>query len=75
MVAGLLLLVGATCELEDPCLEYVDYMCACHVSEADCEELETTYQDADPDLQDQCAIDLADQQAEDDENGVECEVI
>ena len=55
---------------EDSCDEYVAYMCDCYPD--DCENLKTTYEDADADLQDQCAIDLAEAQDEDQENGQDC---
>ncbi|RME29422.1 MAG: hypothetical protein D6798_00080, partial [Deltaproteobacteria bacterium] len=71
VAAGLLLLVG--CE-PDPCTDYVDYMCDCHPDDVDCATLENTYADADVSLQDECAIALEDQQAQDDEEGWECPV-
>jgi hypothetical protein len=75
VVALMLLFVAATCE-ELPCDDYVDYMCACHDADPgfDCEELELALEDADPDLQDQCEIDLAEQEADDADAGLECEV-
>ncbi len=77
-LAGLalaLLTVGVACTPE-PCGRYVDYMCACHADEPDfdCDELHRVYGEADPELQDQCAIDLADQRDEDEEAGLECDV-
>jgi hypothetical protein len=62
------------CETEDPCQEYVDYVCACHDGEAgyDCEELRDTYADPDPELQNQCELDRAALEEEDRANGVEC---
>ncbi len=61
--------------LDDPCQEYVDYICECHADdpEFDCSELERTYDGADPDVLDQCQIDLSDQKAEDDAAGLECD--
>jgi hypothetical protein len=46
-------------------------MCECHADDDgfDCAELQTTYESADADLQEQCVIDLADQEAEDDASG------
>jgi len=74
-VALMLLFVAATCE-ELPCDQYVDYMCACHEDDPgfDCEELSLALSDADPELQDQCEIDLAEQEADDADAGLECEV-
>lgn len=74
-IASTLFLVATTCE-EQPCDDYVDYMCACHEDdpEFDCEELQLVLSDADPELQDQCAVDLDQQQDEDQQEGVECEV-
>lgn len=60
---------------DQPCLRYVDYMCACHDGEngVSCEELQQTYAGASPSVQDQCAIDLADQQDADDAAGLQCD--
>ncbi|MBN2797751.1 MAG: hypothetical protein JXX28_01270 [Deltaproteobacteria bacterium] len=62
------------CELDQPCDAYVDYMCDCHDGEEgfDCAELSRIYAEADPDVQDQCAIDLSDQQATDENNEHQC---
>ncbi len=67
-------LLGVACFYE-PCDEYVDYLCTCHEDDPDydCEALSNTYTEADPGLQDQCAIALSDVQDEDDEEGLECE--
>ena len=58
----------------EPCDDYVDYLCTCHEDDPqyDCASLEAMYLDADPELQDQCAVDLAAVQEDDDENGLEC---
>ncbi|MCB9673725.1 MAG: hypothetical protein H6737_01335 [Alphaproteobacteria bacterium] len=74
LTVGLGLLVG--CEVQ-PCDRYVDYMCACHDGEpgVDCQELIDIYTNASADIQDQCSIDLADQEAEDQANGVACDTI
>jgi hypothetical protein len=66
----------AGCEQEDPCGDYVDYICACHADDEafDCEELRTTYANADADVQDECAIALDDQQSLDSDQGLDCEV-
>ncbi len=68
---GLLFTTG--CE-PDPCSDYVDYMCDCHGDEIDCASYENTYENADQDLQDQCALALEDQEDEDAANGEECDV-
>lgn len=64
----------SACEVEEPCLDYVDYMCDCHDGEEgfDCTELTAIYADAGQDVQDQCAVDLSDQQATDETDGHEC---
>lgn len=71
LALGFLGLMG--CE-DQPCDRYVNYVCDCHDGEEgfDCDELSIALSDADPAAQDQCAIDLADLEAEDDANGVEC---
>ncbi len=63
LASGLALWVG--CDAPQPCDEYVDYMCDCHAEEVDCETLRQTYADAAPAVQDQCAIDLSDQEQAD----------
>ncbi len=75
MLLGLTWLVaGSDCEFLQPCDDYVDYICTCHADDPDfdCDELRTVFADADPDLQDQCEIDLATQQEQDDADGLEC---
>tara|TARA_B100000530_G_C15539294_1_gene321862 strand:+ start:285 stop:485 length:201 start_codon:yes stop_codon:yes gene_type:complete len=42
----------------DPCAEYVELLCDCVDEDAACDELKTTYEDADADLQDQCSAEL-----------------
>jgi hypothetical protein len=70
-----LLLVAANCN-EDPCTDFVDYVCTCHEDDPDfdCEDIQTTLEDADPDVKDQCALDLDDLQAEDADAGEECAI-
>ncbi len=65
-------LASAGCVDDDPCGEYVDYMCTCHPDEVDCADLQATYAGAGADLQDECAIALDDQQAADDDAGWTC---
>ncbi|MEZ4319347.1 MAG: hypothetical protein R3F61_17670 [Myxococcota bacterium] len=71
LTVGVGLLVG--CE-ETPCDRYVDYMCACHDGEpgVDCNDLIDVYAGAGPDVQDQCAIDLSDQEQADEAAGLTC---
>lgn len=63
-------------EPENACDDYVDYMCDCHADdpEFDCETLTATYANAGPDVQDQCVIDLEDQQEADEAAGLTCPV-
>ena len=62
--------------VDDPCGQYVDYICICHDDDPafDCADLQRTYTSDDPDLVDQCAIDLALQKAEDQAAGLDCNV-
>ena len=46
------------CAPVNPCDEYVDYMCACHADDIDCNELELTYADVESSVQDECAVEL-----------------
>ena len=68
VLVGLLL---AGCDDTNPCDEYVTYICDCHPDD-DCESLSNTYEGADAELQDECALALDDQQDSDDESGHEC---
>ena len=76
-VLSLLVLGALTGCFYEPCDNYVDYICTCHEDDPqyDCETLEATYLDAEPEIQDQCAIDLADVQDQDEDEGLECEWI
>lgn len=69
-----IVLAAAACAPVAPCDEYVDYMCACHGDDTgvDCDELTATYADADPAVQDECAVLLDEQEAADQEAGLEC---
>ena len=76
-IGALAVVVGALFACEDqPCNRYVDYICQCHADDPDfdCQELTNTLIGADPAVQDQCSIDLADQQAIDDQAGLACDV-
>lgn len=68
--------VLVACEPVTPCDDYVDYMCTCHADDTgvDCDELNLTYAGADPDVQDECAVKLDGQQAEDDAAGLTCAI-
>ncbi|MEQ1507562.1 MAG: hypothetical protein ABMB14_35355 [Myxococcota bacterium] len=69
-VVAALAIGAAGCGELDPCDEYVDYMCACHADDIDCDDLALTYRDAEPDIQDECAVLLNDQeQADQDAQG------
>jgi hypothetical protein len=70
------LFVMTACSEEDPCADYVNYMCDCHADDEDfdCEELQTTYENADAGVQDECAIALDEQEEADLEAGLECGV-
>lgn len=74
MVPAAWLLVALGCEETDPCDEYVDYMCECHANDEgfDCQALRNTYADADPAVQDQCAVALREQEDADAANGYVC---
>lgn len=71
-LAPILLLVACGDETDQPCDDYVAYMCDCHGDTEDCDQLSATYDGADQDLQDECAIALDDQQADDDSSGHAC---
>jgi hypothetical protein len=71
-VAPILLLVACLDEGDQPCDDYVAYMCDCHGDTEDCDQLSATYEGADQDLQDSCAVELDDQQAADDDSGHVC---
>jgi hypothetical protein len=66
--------VLAACEPIEPCDDYVDYMCLCHGDDpdVDCDALGVTYESADPDVQDECAVLLDEQQEADENAGLEC---
>jgi hypothetical protein len=61
--------------IEDPCAEYTNYMCDCHEGDGEqsCADLHTTLSDADPALQDECALLLQSQKQDDQANGEVCE--
>jgi hypothetical protein len=62
-VAGVLLSAVA-CEDTTPCDDYATYMCDCHANDDgfDCQALRNALTGADQSQQDQCVIDLEDQQ-------------
>lgn len=69
-------LLVSGCTLEEPCQDYIDYMCTCHADEGDtgqsCDALTATYSGADADLQDECVLALEAQQELDEESGEGC---
>jgi len=73
---ALAMVMVAGCSQEDPCADYVDYICECHQEDPDfdCGELRTTYENADPSTQDECAIALDEQEEQDESDGLECSV-
>ena len=70
LMAGLALIVVSGCSDEDPCQDYVDYLCDCGA--ANCDDARNTYADADSKLQDQCENALQDLQDADEAAGAEC---
>ena len=69
-VACMTLLAASGCDGEDPCQDYVDYVCDC---EADsCSEVRNTYEGADAKLQDECENALQDLQQADKSADEEC---
>jgi len=65
-----LLALIVACSQKDPCDDYVDAACVC-LDDSDCDELKTTYENADADLQDVCSEELssAEKEAEECEPG------
>ena len=70
IAAGLALMLAPGCSNEDPCQDYINYVCDCGGD--DCESAKNTYADADSKLQDQCENTLQDLQDADDAAGEEC---
>jgi hypothetical protein len=70
----LLFLLACTGAAEDPCQAYVDYVCTCHAGDSgfDCTSLESQYESADAELQDECEVSLAELKAEDQDAGTGC---
>ena len=72
----LLLLAGVACDGaasdNEPCDQYVDYLCQCHADDPDftCADARSQYADAAPDEQDSCLDALSEQQSEDEAAGV-----
>jgi hypothetical protein len=61
-IVGFLLFIAGGClggsgKSGNPCNKYVDYLCDC-MSEAECEDTETRYENADSDLKDECSASL-----------------
>lgn len=66
--------MGAECELTEPCDRYVEYMCDCHLTAGECDQLRAQLVGAEPELQDQCELDLSSQRAEDQDAGLSCDL-
>ena len=47
----------------NPCEEYVDYLCDCTATSEACDDLKTTYENAEADLQDECSAALDEAEA------------
>jgi hypothetical protein len=72
-ISGVLATLTA-CDEETACDRYADYICDCHEDDSgfDCEALRALAEAPTETTIDQCAIDLADQQAADDADGAVC---
>ena len=64
------------CEEDNPCDRYADYICTCHADDEafDCAALRELTVDPTQSTADACANDLFDQQTQDEEAGLVCEV-
>ena len=71
--AAVAILFAPGCGGDDPCQEYVDYLCDCGAS--NCDEVKNTYEGADAKLQDECENTLQDLQAADDDAGEDCAAV
>lgn len=71
-----LLLAAFACDIENPCDRYADYICTCHSDDDDfdCEAVSQLAESPSSAVQDQCAVDLASQRAEDEAAGLDCRV-
>lgn len=74
LLAAALTGVLSACEEPNACDAYVDHMCNCHGDDPDfsCADLQAAFAEASPEVQDQCTIDLEDQQDADDATGAVC---
>jgi|GEM_PF-2020094 len=70
LAAGAALLLAPGCSDEDPCQDYVDYVCDCN--DPSCDSVTNTYSGADSKLQDECENALQAAQDADDAAGEEC---
>jgi hypothetical protein len=70
LAAGAALMFTPGCSNEDPCQDYIDYVCDC--GDPTCDSVTNTYSDADSKLQDECENALQDLQDADDAAGSEC---
>jgi hypothetical protein len=64
------------CDEETACDRWADYVCACKDGQDgfDCQELRDLAEGASTSVDEQCAVDLADQQQADDDAGETCEL-
>jgi hypothetical protein len=62
------------CDEENACDRYADYVCECHEGDSgfDCDALRALAEAPTETTIDQCAIDLADQEAADEADGAVC---
>lgn len=72
--AASLFAISVGCELSEPCDRYAEYMCDCHLTANECDQLRASVLGSETEVQDQCSIDLSNQQVQDDEDGVVCDV-
>lgn len=77
LLLSLSLAALTACVPTSPCDEYVDYICDCHADDNrpgyDCDTLRVTYQNADPELQDECQVALNEQEQQDVDEGYLCD--
>ena len=68
--AGAAISFAAGCSDEDPCQDYINYVCDC--GSAECDSAKNAYSDASAKLQDECENILQDYQDADEAAGQEC---
>lgn len=73
----LLIPLSVAClEDKDYCEEYIDYICDCHADDPDydCDSLQSIYAESTLEQQNECSLTLDEQQQDDVDDGVECEI-